>query len=257
MKTVVIISDLHCGSTYGITPPDEWKSPNKEIQEEAWNEYCRIANMWNSPDILIVNGDAIEGNQSRQGGAELLTPDRTVQGDMAVTAISKLRAKNTFMTYGTPYHVGEKAEDFERGIAKDLKAKIEGRLYLNVEGVILDVRHKIGTSAVPHGRATAILREMMWALIKEANETGPHVDVIVRSHAHYNISINVPGKKDMRRAIITPGLQLARGRFGSRECSGETHWGAIRLTVDKGQVIKEEVEICTLNANKPRIFKVK
>lgn len=155
------------------------------------------------------------------------------------------------MTYGTPYHVGKDAEDFERGIAQRLGAKIEGHLYLKIEGLVFDIRHKIGSSAIPHGRATSILRELSWALIKEANDTAPHVDVIIRSHAHYFIDIKQFGK----RAIITPGLQLARGRFGSRECTGEIDWGAIRLIIDDGKIIQEDIDICRLRANKPRIIK--
>lgn len=253
MKTVVIVSDLHCGSTYGITPPSEFKaSHNREIQEEGWGEYVRMTQQWAHPDVLICNGDAIEGNQSRQGGAELLTPDRSVQCDMAVTALSMWRAKKIFMTYGTPYHVGQEAEDFERGIAQRLDATIEGHLYVNIGGLTFDVRHKVSTSAVPHGRATALLREVLWALVKEASETGPKVDVVIRSHAHYHIAVKQPGKL----ALITPGLQLARGRFGARECSGEIHWGAIRLVVDKGRVIQEDVDICRLHANRPKIFRI-
>jgi hypothetical protein len=254
MKTVVIVSDLHCGSTYGITPPSEFKSShNRDIQEEAWNEYVRMTQQWARPDVLICNGDAIEGNQSLQGGAELITPDRSVQCDMAITALEAWQARKIFMTYGTAYHVGKDAEDFERGIATALGAEIEGHLYLRVEGLTFDIRHKVGTSAVPHGRATALLREMLWALVKEAGDTGPKVDVVIRSHAHYSIVVKQPGKL----AVITPGLQLARGRFGARECTGEIHWGAVRLTVDRGKIIQEDYDICKLAANKPRIFKVK
>ncbi len=229
------------------------RPPYKKLQEEGWKEYSRIARQWHAPDILIVNADCIEGNQSRQGGAELLTPDRTVQCDMAYQALKIWDAKKIYMTYGTAYHVGEKAEDFERTIAERLGATIEGRLYLDIEGVIFDIRHKIGTSNVPHGRATAVLRELSWALLKEARETGPHVDVVIRSHAHYYLAVKEYG----RRAIVTPGLQLARGRFGSRECSGEVDWGALYFEVDKGNIVKEGEDICRLLANKPRVFKVK
>ena len=252
MTSVVIISDLHCGSVYGITPPSEFKaSKHRDSQEETWDEYCRIVKQWGKPDVLICNGDAIEGNQKKQGGAELITTDRLVQSQMAQQALELWNAKQIFMTYGSPYHVGAEAEDFEWTIADNLGAKIEGHLYLKIEGLTFDIRHKVGTSVIPYGRATAVLRELMWALVKEANETGPKVDVIIRSHAHYNIQVKQPGKL----AIITPGLQLARGRFGARECSGDIHWGAMRLTLHNGAIIKEELDVCKLLANKPHVYK--
>jgi hypothetical protein len=217
-----------------------------------------MTDKWAKPDILIANGDMIDGKQSRQGGAELITPDRSVQAGMAVDLLEMWEAKQIYMTYGSPYHVGQEAEDYEFQIAERLNdrgtpTKIEGHLFLKIEGLTFDIRHKVSTSIIPYGRATAVLRELMWALVKEANETGPKVDVVVRSHAHYHIWVEVPGKV----AFITPALQLARGRFGSRECSGEIHWGAIRLIIDKGQIIQKDVNIWKLRANKPKIFRVK
>lgn len=222
------------------------------MMKEGWKEYNRIIEKWKEPDVLIVNGDCIEGRQDRQGGAELVTLDRNVQCDMAVQCITPWEAKKIYLTYGTKYHVGEQAEDFEYTIAERLLATIEGRLYLNIDGVVFDIRHKIGTSSVPHGRATSLLRELMWDLIEQANEVGPKVDVIIRSHAHYHVLVETADQL----ALITPGLQLKRGRYGSRECSGEVHWGAIRLTVDKGRVVCKEKVIVKLNANKPRVLKV-
>jgi hypothetical protein len=171
---------------------------------------------------------------------------------MAVEAIDQWHAKQIFMTYGTKYHTGEQAEDFEYPIAARVGATIEGRLYLTIEGVTFDVRHKIGTSSVPQGRATALLKAMMWDLIEEANGTGPKVDVIIRSHAHYYSEVRTPDKI----AIITPGLQLKRGRYGSRECEGAIDWGAIRFTVDKGEIVAYDRIIRRLKSNNPKIYRI-
>ena len=172
---------------------------------------------------------------------------------MAEACLQEWRAKQIFLTYGSKYHVGEQAEDFEYNIAKTLHAKIEGRLFLNVEGMTFDIRHKVGMSIVPYGRATILMRDLAWDLIREAAGTGPKVDVVIRSHVHYHIWIEQPGKV----AFTTPALQLARGRFGSRECIGETHWGAIRLRVHKGQIVGKDVSICSLHANRQPIIRVK
>lgn len=251
MKTVVFISDLHCGSVFGITPPDYFSAHHKELQSESWSSYQTLVNKWKEPDILVVNGDAIEGRQSKQGGAELITPDRNVQVDMAVYSIKEWKAKKIFMTYGSQYHVGEQAEDFEYSVAAHLGATIEGRLFLDIEGVNFDIRHKTGTSSSPYGRATNILRDLAWDLIKEASGTGPRIDVVVRSHAHYHILIEQSGKV----AFITPALQISRGRYGSRECIGDTHWGAMRMTIHEGEVLSRDKAIVTLTANQQQVIK--
>lgn len=208
---------------------------------------------WSNPDILIVNGDCIEGRQERQGGAELLTNDRNVQSDMAIMAIKEWDAKEIFMTYGTKYHVGDQAEDFEYNIAKELDATIEGRLLLKVEGMTIDARHKVGSSSIPHGRATSLLKDMMWNLMKSSLGDEPKADILIRSHTHYHLWIEQPG----RVMFTTPCLQIARGRYGSRECIGEVHWGAIRLILSKGKIIQKDIDIWNLKENKLHTYKVK
>lgn len=254
-KSLVIISDLHCGSVYGLTPPG-WasnKSPHYKLQQEAWLAYKNIARKWSEPDILLINGDLIEGRQERQGGAELITNDRNVQSEMAVYCIREWRAKNILMTYGTTYHVGSTGEDFEYNIAKDVDAKIGGKLFFNVEGMTINARHKVGSSSVPQGRGTALLREMAWNLMESVDDQEPKSDILIRSHVHYHIWIEQPG----RVMFTTPALQLSRGRYGSRECTGETHWGAIRLTINKGQIVGRDIICQNLIGNRPQVIRIK
>lgn len=255
-KTIVFISDLHCGSVWGLTPGEYWEADDERraMQKEAWNVYHKIVKRWGKPDILCVNrGDAIDGSQAKMGGAELTTPDRNIQAEMA-ECITMWGAKKILMTYGSAYHVSSGAEDFEYNIAKNVKAHIGGQLNFEVEGVHFNMRHKIGSSSIPHGRGTALLREMMWHLMKDAmeGECRNQLRVIVRSHIHYHIWIEQQG----RVMFSTPALELSRGRYGSRECVGETSWGVIRLTVNKGQIINKEVEICKLQSNHQPLIKI-
>jgi len=255
-EKLVIISDLHCGSIYGLVPPQYQTEYKCDDQKESWNNWLRITKKWKNPDYLLVNGDCIEGSQTRQGGAELITPDRNVQVEMAKETIELFRAKRIIMTYGTAYHTGQNAEDFEYNLAallrKNARVGIEGRAYFKVGGATIDARHKIGTSAIPHGRATALLREVMWSLIGDGDDGDIKADIIIRSHAHYHIWV-----EDSRKtAFITPGLQLKKGRYGSREMSGSIDWGAIRLTIKDGKIIEKEKDICRLNANKPKLIRI-
>lgn len=255
MKKIVIISDLHAGSAFGLSSPEYWQREYPKryaMQKESWNAYASMTRKWAKPDLLVVNGDCIDGTQSKSCGAELVTNDRLEQCKMAKICIEAWKAKKILMTFGTAYHVSETGEDFERQIADDLGATIEGRLFFKIEDLIFDCRHKIGSSGIPHGRATAILRDVSWGILKSALDEEPRADVLVRSHVHYHIWVEQPG----RVAFTTPALQLSRGRYGSRECTGETHWGAIRLTVHKGQIIGKDVICHKLVGNKHKILKV-
>ena len=172
---------------------------------------------------------------------------------MAVEAIQQFNADKILMTYGSSYHVSNDAEDFEYNIAQRLQARIEGRLFFRVEKLVFDARHKVGQSGTPAGRGTALLRTMAWDLIHAGLGTGPRVNVVVRSHTHYHIWIEQPN----RIMFITPALQLSRGRYGSRQCSGETHWGAIRLIIKGDQIIERNIVCKRLTGNAQRIIKIR
>lgn len=244
---------MHCGSFYGLTPPGWYsrQSPHHlKLQKESWQAYKKIATKWNAPDILVCNGDLIDGRQKKDGGMELITPDRNLQKQMAIKAIQEFDAKEVYMTYGSDYHVSE-GEDWEYDIADRLNAKIEGKLFLDIEGMVFDIRHYVGSSFTYQSRGTSLLREMMWDLVKSADGE-PRANVVVRSHVHYHIWVEQPN----RVCFTTPALQLARGRYGSRKCTGEVHWGAVRLTVGNGEIKGRDIEICRLRANRPRVFRI-
>lgn len=258
MKQIPIISDLHCGSAYGLVPPRWWQKHEPShytMQKECWKRYTQRRKAWKKPDILIINGDCVDGNQHKQGGAELLTTDRNVQAEMAVQCIQGWEPKKILMTFGSRYHVSEGAEDFEYIVYKLLlksgyDVEIGGKLFFKAEGLVFDCRHKVSSSVIPHGKATPLLREVLWNHLKASLDEEPRADVVIRSHAHYYLYV----EQLNRVAIITPALQVSRGRYGSRECSGETTWGLIRLTINNGKIIGRDKDISPITSSKPKLI---
>ncbi len=237
MKRVLIISDLHSGHRAGLTPPD-WQYPADahdedrakfaELQRRSWEFYTRKVDALQPIDILIVNGDCIEGKGERSGGTELLELDREKQADIAAQCIEYVKAKDIVMTYGTPYHTGV-TEDFERGVAATVNAKkIGGHEWVDVNGLVFDVKHKISSSIIPHGRSTASSRDVLWNFLWAMEEGQPRGRVFIRSHVHY---FNYAGT-DKYLAIITPALQGGGSKYGIRQCSGIVNFGVIRFDVE-------------------------
>ena len=69
---VVIGGDKHCGHRVGLTPPD-WQSAilgrkYYNIQRELWKEFTGIMDYLKPIDVLMMNGDAIDGRGERSGG---------------------------------------------------------------------------------------------------------------------------------------------------------------------------------------------
>jgi hypothetical protein len=95
-KRVVAIADLHSGHEYGLTPPDWWERDDTgndhvtkcgKFQRELWGFYSQAIESLKPIDVLMANGDCIEGKGQDSGGMELLTADRHEQVKMAKEAI--------------------------------------------------------------------------------------------------------------------------------------------------------------------------
>jgi hypothetical protein len=221
----VIMSDLHCGHRVGITPPS-WRirqgSRYFVPQEEMWRQYTLTLDMLKPIDKLICNGDAIDGDGGKSGGVELIVTDRLEQAAMAVEVIEYAQAKKHAFIYGTGYHTGL-VEDFEDEIAKHFLAPISGQEQYNINGTIIDCKHKIGNSSIPHGKGTAISKERLWNVIWAEHEEQEKADIIIRSHVHYYWAC----EESTWLGIITPALQGQGTKFGSRQCSGHVDFGLV------------------------------
>jgi hypothetical protein len=237
MKRLVIISDLHCGHRAGLTPPGWQYQENQDdhernnfgkAQREIWNFYSETIDSLKPIDIIICNGDAIDGKGERSGGTEQLESDRTKQVEIAAQCINYADAKAKIIIYGTQYHTG-KEEDFEKLLGEAVGAyKVGGHEWLDVNGLIFDFKHFISSSIIPHGRYTAIARDALWNKIWSMDDMQPNAEIIIRSHVHYHRYAGEPGCLMM----TTPALQGFGSKFGVRMCSGRVDVGFVHFDVE-------------------------
>jgi hypothetical protein len=237
-KRLVVLSDFHCGHRVGLTTPEhQWAVEGEvnrvqkkfgTIQKECWEWFRREINNLKPIDILVANGDLIDGRGHRSGGIELVLPDRNQQVEMAADILSITEAKEIIIVRGTPYHVGEE-ESLEDMVAKLVDCKIGDHEWITIKygkkETTFDFKHHISGSQVPHGRATALKRDELWnALWAEAGYQ-PRADWIIRSHVHYyESSIRYSGGR-RKVGIITPALQAMGTRFGAQRMSGLVDYG--------------------------------
>lgn len=228
-KRMVVMSDLHCGHRVGLTPPkwqynDESKYSN--IQRNMWDMFKTELAKISPVDILVINGDAIDGQGKKSGGTEQITTDRNEQVDMANECIQQVKAPKVYMTYGTGYHTGSE-EDFESILATQISSRIKSHLQLNVNGLIFDFKHKVGSSSVPYARSSAIGKEQVWNIIWSESKGMPVSDVIIRSHVHYYDF----SKRNGKTMITTPALQGYGSKYGARSCSGTIDIGFLSFEI--------------------------
>ena len=131
--------------------------------------------------------------------------------------------------YGTPYHVnGESGEDWENVLASRAEfQKIGSHEWPEVNGYVFDIKHKIGSSSIPHGRSTSIEKDMLWNLIWAVNEMQPRARMLLRGHVHYHqFTGNV-----RKTGMTLPPLQAMGTKYGGRQCSGLVDWGMTTFDV--------------------------
>ena len=199
-KRILVISDFHSGHVLGLTHPGfDYESGRKtetahyQVRRTIWEWYKdKVKSL--KPDIVICNGDCIDGKGDKSGGTELLTLDRDEQCEMAIAALQVIpRRPKLFMSYGTGYHTGNN-EDWEDIIAREMQAeKIGAEDTISVNGLHINYRHHIGRSGIPHGRHTAVAKEKLWNNIWSERGEYPKADVIIRSHVHYHNYAGGPG----------------------------------------------------------------
>lgn len=233
-KRVLLASDTHCGHIAGLTPPEYHLNEDHprlghfaKFQKETWLWFYNEIERLKPFDVAIWNGDLIDGKGRKSGSTELLTADRNMQVDMASEIIWKVGAKKDVLTYGTSYHTGQE-EDFERKIADNIDAEaIKSELNLDINGVILNVKHHTVPSSSPYGQGTPLLKDQLYQMLRAEQEERPKANIVVRSHIHEYIKIT--SRNGI--ALVLPALQGAMTKYGQRRCVRLVDFGFVYVDI--------------------------
>lgn len=212
------MNDIHSGSDFAVKSP--WatrreiqdddpddgptfetvhsaQSPRQKILFEYWE---MLAKKWKRPDILVVNGDLIEGLQKRAHITRCWSDNLQDQADDSMRLIKMFDAKKIFVIRGTEYHTGSAGNDIEENIAKELNAVKVGQKYssyfrlinLAPEGSpekIIHFTHHIQGSKFMHYRGMPLSRAMANMMLNEGHwvdrQKFRSIFGIVRAHVHY------------------------------------------------------------------------
>lgn len=200
IRKVVVVSDLHCGSVYGLLPPDFVTLEGNEVRQNLvqrwlWSCWEDATLRWlpafvgKDPWCLIVNGDAIEG--VHHGGREIISPDTADHVNAAEACLSSLGATKAYLTEGTECHVGTREHSIGKAIGAQPRTLDSGRksylwpeLLLTINGVLCSFSHHITPSSRVYleasGLSIALGNEQL-----EATRAGHLVPrIIARAHRH-------------------------------------------------------------------------
>lgn len=249
-KSVVITSDLHAGADNALTT-----EPQNVVQEKLLDLYdSTIKSLGYGPELLIVNGDLIDGPQ-RKGGS--LSESNLVQQDrIAAELIARWNPKEVMVVSGTKYHVADDGVNHEENVvtilnAMGIQSTFHRRLRLTLQDWFdLECRHYIGTSSNPSGRANSPNRVKVWRNLTSQFEGRKAPNLLVFGHAHYYQFT----EDSLGATLILPCWQAYGGVYGDEICDGQIDLGAVRLDLNP---LEKTWNICkkvySAHLNTPRL----
>lgn len=233
MKRILALGDTHCGNLLGLTPPGWLCAESPPTQAPMWAWYLEQVKAIGPVDVLVVNGDAVDGEGKKETLGHLTT-DIDKQVDIAAACLEPIKAKRTFLTFGTGFHVVG-ASNYERRLAERLGAPIADTTLLETEGMRFNFRHVAGRSDIPYGQGTQLYKEVVRDMLQSVIEEYPCADVVVRSHVHYYLRI----ERSTRNAVSLPCFQVPESVFARGLRTMYYDIGLVLFTVDKGRVTVE------------------
>lgn len=195
MTPIVVVSDTHVNSKFGLWPEDFMMKEGDQHLLTSWQKW--LLEKWddfvkNVPKgcILILNGDLVQGiHPTRE--IDVITPSAVDMRRAAIRLLEPLvdKAKATYVQRGTPWHGGVGEQDTET-IAEMIDAVkdeetgqyTQWELWLRHEGKLFHFTHHLGFA--PVYPLTPMQREMNVAKLNVVDYNYPMPDVMVRSHRH-------------------------------------------------------------------------
>lgn len=216
---ILVLADFHIGSMFSIWPPGFKTSLGTEVRPNIGQKYLldnwhKIIRAIPEYDLLVLNGDMVDGKQPKSYGRFVLEPEPIVQAQAALEAIrpavKKLGAGGRVIVMrGTPYHEEDDAACELMGEALDALPTEYGRrswgwLVAECGGLVVDVAHS--QSYMMRYRSTALEREGQFS-----DMAGLNADIIIRSHTHSPLwaYIEGAGRREFRLEVTTPAMQIA------------------------------------------------
>lgn len=237
IRNLIVVSDLHCGCQFGLCPPVAQHFDGggqyipSNLQKKVWLWWVKFWKEWvpmvtrKEPFAVLINGDCTDG--VHHNSTTQITHNLNDQKKIAKNVLDPIVSQcsgNFYMIRGTEAHVGQSGEN-EETLAKELGAipeilgvDEEGQKILNYarwlmwielgEGLV-HATHHIGTTGSTAYESTAPMGELANAFSEAGrwNERAPNV--IIRSHRHRAIQVEVPTESGYGICAVTPGWQLS------------------------------------------------
>jgi hypothetical protein len=214
-KTVSVISDMHVGSTtalYSGYGPAKITPDQEKLRD--WWVHC--SDEIGRCDLLLLNGEPIEGTHYKSSGFELWSPDIGEQILDSERLVKQWKYDKLLLTRGSKYHSQDNGHtSYEEMLARKMGAiQYQGLfgqglillqkqkqltfnaytgnytdyyVFFQIHNKLFHASHELGFSRQKASRSGAIARELVNMELERGKwyDAGRNLDCLIRSHNHY------------------------------------------------------------------------
>ena len=257
MRNILLLGDLHCGSTEGLWHPDFTTREGQKIklsplQEELYDKWLLLQEKLPDYEAVFLLGDITHGLGSKDFGKDVIDCDLHDQLQCAIKLLKPVtKGKKVVVITGSRYH-SSIDYDIDRGLAEVLHAKFGGaisNIRLKGTDVVINIAHGIGSRPVYTG--TRMNQDVFNAILTEHLLKMPEVSVIVRAHFHIFSYFAIYDK----HFIYIPGWNAIRkGRFITRWYFRQPDIGAVLLSIDNDNNVYVKPYLFKLKSERKNIY---
>ena len=267
---VVVVSDLHVGSTLGLCKPVVYLDDGQEyranrLQQEAWDYWTNVfwKQVWQNKKkgiktVVVANGDLVDSQH--HGTVQVFSSSIMDHINHAAEILDPIREKADafFVTRGTPAHVMASGAADEQ-IARQIKAtKANGNpggvrssyhLKLNIDGVLFDIAHQGPNPGYRMWTRGNTVRAFVRTIVLDALVTGNRPpDALVRSHVHSKVHETCRDYGHVCEAYITPAFQW-KTEYAHQIASHESiaDVGGLIVTISGGRMVGSDFHCLPLS----------
>ncbi len=252
MKKILVISDTHINSTVALCKPTARLDDGQEIkitdaQRWFWDNYLDLLERVDKqkPDILFINGDALEGDDKKRS-FQLFTRNpatiKKIASETLEPLINKIPA--VYFLRGTGAHSG-KSGYLEEDLADDFDNAMEingnkshWSLNLIIEGVRISLAHHATMGNLPWTRPNAVNSLAARIQFQYSQDREEPPDLAIRGHVH---RWGDSGIAYRTRALTLPCWTLATEFIQRIAPDTLPECGEAFITCDKGRFGIERV----------------
>lgn len=240
---LVIFSDLHCGSIYGLCPPDLELVSGNVIKLNPRQQWLWDAWRWGWDQVnkicpdgfdVIGNGDLIEG--AKHHGTDEVISARDDDHIAAATILLdpiKDMARKVYITQGTECHTGSKEDVIARllGAVESPYGPAWESLYLRFCNTPVFATHHLGTTKRPWLEGNGLSMEMTSTMANYAREGLVVPRVYIYAHRHVFSSVHTAsgvgavngawqfltryGRKVVPGSVCSPSITILDWSYGN------------------------------------------